>query len=245
MIKFCNKHGPFESKQMTLPIFASLTISCETMCPECEKEREREDEEEERIARERLRTRRLMAMGIEPEHFDAKLDNYVPENKSEELALQACRDIEKGVIKKLLLLGPNGVGKTHLGCALAIKFKGVRITAFELSARIRQGYNEGKTDIDVLDSLLKKPLIVLDEVGRSKGSESELNWMSYLIDKAHTRNIRLVIISNRELARNLPKEKKQDAIELFLGNDSISRLRQDSRIVEINGRDRRAIRAAV
>lgn len=111
---------------------------------------------------------------------------------------------------------------------------------FEISARIRQGYNNNISELDVLDEILSYPLIVIDEVGRTKGSESEHNWLSYLIGKAHARGIKLILISNRHTARNLPAERRGEAIENYFDNDVISRLKQDTLIVEVNGRDRRA-----
>lgn len=228
----CDKHGTYEAK--TLQILGGMIIH--TTCPECDKEME---ERERREAEQRYRDS-FPKRGIEPEFYEATLDNYKPETPSEAEALQAARDMEAGKLKKLLLLGANGTGKTHLAAALVKSQRGVRTTMFELSARIRNGYNEGYGEMAVLNDLLTYPLIVIDEVGRTKGSEAERNWMSYLVDKAHTRGTRLVMISNRSTAKNLPPERRGEAFEYFFDNDVISRLRQDSKIVEVKGRDRRA-----
>ena len=108
-----------------------------------------------------------------------------------------------------------------------------------LSDLIRRGFKDGKTECDVLDKILEYPFIAIDELGRTKGSDAERNWLSYLVDKAHTRGIRLMLISNRQTAKNLPAERKGEAFEYFVDNDVISRLHSTSRVVEINGRDRR------
>lgn len=228
----CELHGPYQSNGV--PILGGSVIW--TRCPKCE-ELQRNQEEKAELQRQR---ESKIRHGIEPEFFGATLQNYKAETESERMALQAAKDLESGRIKKLLLLGSNGTGKTHLGCAICQSQGGVRITMFELSALIRRGYTEGYSELKVLDDLLSYPVIVIDEVGRTKGSEAEKNWMSYLVDKAHTRGIRLVMISNRSTARNLPPERRGEAFENYFDNDVISRLRQDSKIVEIKGRDRRA-----
>lgn len=235
MKKFCDKHGEYECEAFNL-----LGLQIIPGCPECAKEESEREIQEEQERKERARTARLLRMGVEPEFFNKSLDDYIPETESEREALDAARDLENGRIKKVLLLGDNGTGKTHLANALVQKFDGVRITMFELSCRIRQGYNEGKSEIEILDQLLEHKIIVIDELGRTKGSEAERNWLSYLIDKAHTRGIRIMLISNRKMARSLPVERRGESFEFFIDNDVVSRLRQNSRIIEVHGRDRRS-----
>ncbi len=244
MIKHCEKHGNYDSKSITV-----LGRTFEIMCPLCEKEQAEKEEIEERKRNEEIRFNNLTSRGIEPEYFDITLEKYKAENESEKNALNACKDLLEGKIKKLILLGSNGTGKTMLSCALALRLGGIRTTMFELGARIRQSYakNGSETsELNILNNLLTYNFICIDEVGRTKGSDAERNWLSYLIDKAHTRNIRLMIISNRRTAKNLPAERRGEAIEFFFDNDVISRLKENARIVEIKGRDRRqAISATV
>lgn len=236
MKQICKKHGPYESE--TVELFGHKI--CETGCPKCEAEATAK-EEEARIQNEILmRKENLIRDGIEPEFFQATLENYKPETQSEKEALQAAKDLDCGKIRKLLLLGGNGTGKTHLADALAIRHHGIRITMFELSSKIRAGFNCGQSELSTLNELLSREFIAIDEIGRTKGSDAEKNWLSYLLDKCHTRGIRIMLISNRHIAKNLPQERKAEAIEFFFDNDVISRLRQNAKIVEVKGRDRRA-----
>lgn len=231
----CGKHGDYEAQ-----ILECFGRTFESGCPECEKQLAREEAEMEREERRNERERSLLRRGIERDYFTADLAGYRAENRSEADALKAAMDMDGGKLEKLLLLGSNGCGKTYLGCALAIKHHGVRTTMFEMGARIRAGYSRGESELGILDGLLSYPLIVLDEIGRTRGSDAEKNWLSYLVDKAHSRHKKLVLISNRQTARNLPPERRGEAIEYYFDNDVISRLRQNSRIVEVKGRDRRA-----
>lgn len=236
MEKICEKHGKYQSEPIQL---FGRTIS-ETGCPICTQEEEAAEKKRQQEIAQELHRQDLINRGIEPEFFNATLDNYKAESPSEHEALRAARDMAEGKVSKILLLGSNGVGKTHLADALALQLNGVRITMFELSARIRAAFNRGESEIDVLNRFLKYQFIAIDEIGRTKGSEAEKNWISYFLDKCHTRGIRVMLISNRHTAKNLPEDRRGEAIEYYFDNDVISRLRQSTKIVEVTGRDRRA-----
>lgn len=242
-MEHCVKHNlDYVSHTITL---GGQTI--QTGCPECSREKVKEYQQEteaelkkyiETIKRNQ-RYEDLKNKGIEPEFFNATLENYIPESLSEIQALKAVQKLVDGTVKKVLLLGDRGTGKTHLGIAFIKATGGIRLTAFELSARIREGYRNQETETEVMNRILNNRSIFLDEVGRSKASEAELNWLSYFLDKCHTRGIPVLIASNRLPMRALPKDKRDQAIEMFLPDDSISRLGQNSIRVEVKGRDRR------
>lgn len=239
---FCKIHGEYD--EAFRKVFGrQLPVGC----PKCRSELEQLVNEQDALQTEAIEAEtaqetreQLIKRGIEPEFFGVTLADYKPETEDEQRALDAAKALLEGKIQKLILLGSFGTGKTMLASVLAMLLDGVRITMFELSARIRATYNgSGETDFDVLNSLLEYQFIAIDEIGRTKGSEAELNWLSYLIDKAHTRGIRLMLISNRRRMKNLPQERRNECFEMFLPNDSISRLKQNSVIVELTGRDRR------
>lgn len=233
----CDKHGKYEKQQI---VIMGKTIM--TGCPQCDAElkiREKEAQaKEEQIQKEK----ELIKRGIEPEFFNATLENYIPENESEKKALKAAQLMASGKLKKILLIGKNGVGKTHLVSALAKIKNGRVITMFQFSSMLRAGYNKRKTEIETIeDELLIYDLIVIDEYGLSKCSEMELNSLAYLVDKCHTRNKCIVLVSNLFTS----KSAQSDAIENYIPNAVISRFRCNSAIIEVVGRDRRAITTTI
>jgi DNA replication protein DnaC len=229
--KICELHGPYEPKKVSI-----RDLVFYSGCPICESiENEREQKEQEEKEKERL-YKNYMARGIEPEFFNATLENYQPENESEKKALEAAREIKEGKIKKLLLLGTNGCGKTHLANALAKDLDGLVLTMFEFNSLLRGGYNKKKTEIETIEeNLLIYDFVVLDEYGLSKCSEMEQNALAYFVDKMHVRGKSLMICSNMERAAT----NRSNAIENYMPNAVISRFLQNSKIVEVKGRDRR------
>lgn len=228
---WCEKHGQYEAEKT---FFNGLTF--QSMCPKCEAEKMADEEQQQKELEQKTKEDNLIARGIEPEFFNATLENYIAENQSEENALQAAKDLRDGKIKKLLLLGANGVGKTHLASALAKILHGKIITMFEFSSLLRGGYSKKMTEIETIEKeLLIYDFVVFDEFGLSKCSEMELNSFAYFVDKSHTRGKRFMLNSNLERAAT----NQNNAIENYLPNAVISRFTQDSRIVEVKGRDRR------
>ena len=137
--------------------------------------------------------------------------------------------------EKAAIVGSNGCGKTHLG-SCAVKMLGGKVfTMYEISCQIRQAYSPlaKRTELDIVGELASIPMLFIDEMGRSKGSSAELNWLSYILDKRHQRGLPFMLSTNSHLMRDCPNGKKhcERCFENFLGNDILSRLGQDSEIV--------------
>lgn len=231
LLKYCKQHGEYESQTAEI-LGRKIFIGC----PQCEAEKTKKELEDLKQQEQLAIEKDYINRGIEPEFFNATLENFIPENASERKALEAAQLMASGQIKKILLIGQNGVGKTHLVSALAKIKKGRVLTMFQFSSLLRAGYNRKKTEIETIeDELLSYPLVAIDEYGLSKCSEMELNSLAYLVDKCHTRNKDIVLVSNIFTS----KSAKSDAIENYIPNAVISRFRCNSVIVEVEGRDRR------
>lgn len=239
---YCKKHEiEFDNK-----VFKIGSKSYVLDCPKCQEERREQQlkqEKQERIESflEQQRNDRLVKLrnqNIEAEFYNATLDNYIAKTESQKKALTAVKRLVSGEVKKVIMLGENGVGKTHLGSA-AVKIKDGKImTAYEVSLHIRDGIARGK-EKESLDELCSYSLLVIDEFGRTKMSEAEKNWHSYIFDKRHVRGLDTMIMGNGHFHKDCPKGGCERCLESMLDNDTISRFCQNGIIMTVVGPDQR------
>lgn len=173
----CPKHGDYTASVSV--IFGSRFISS---CPECV-------ETENKIKQQKIDLEKYKAMNIEPEYFRSTFENYVAETPSQKKAFVSVKKLVAGQLKKIIIVGGNGTGKTHLGVVAVKSMGGKILTMFEIGLYIRQSYATGKAEIEVLDELATLPLLVIDELGRTKNSDSDKNNLSYILDKRHVRGL--------------------------------------------------------
>lgn len=179
------------------------------------------------------------ACNIEREFYNAKFDDYKPQNETQQKALNVVKELVAKKTGKVILLGANGLGKSFLG-AIAVKLLGGKMyTIFEISCLIREAYSSlaKKTELEILEELASVPMLCIDELGRSKSSEAERNWLSYVIDKRHTRGLPLIICGNVHLMKDCSAHGCPHCFEKFFGRDVLSRFKQNTRIVSMQGKD--------
>ena len=104
---------------------------------------------------------------------------------------------------------------------------------FQLSLKIRSLGKSGMSEYDFVDTLIQAPLLVFDEIGRSKGSEFEINLMSYVLGERHSLDKPFILLSNTHFARDCPhgKEGCDKCFERYFDNDLLSRFRQDGKFI--------------
>ena len=217
----------------------------EYICPLCEEEtKQREQEEAARREAEYLKRKReafYRERNIEPEYWHKELDDFKPYTAEQKNALEAVKQMIAEKSGKIVLLGSNGTGKTFFG-SMAVKALGGKILSmYEITTMIRQCYSPRatQTELEFVENLASMPMLVIDEIGRTKGSEAELNWLSYILDKRHTRNLPFMILSNTHLSRDCPRKGCDGCFERFVNNDVLSRLRKNSRIITVKAPDYR------
>lgn len=238
----CEKHGKVKG------YYFEHGGEREYVCPKCEEEA-RKAEQEAKFARQaeyirREREAMYKSRNIEPEYWDKELKDFIPQTPEQEKALEAVKKMIADKSGKVILLGSNGVGKTFLG-SMAVKALGGKILSmYEITTMIRMSYSARaeKTELEIVQDLASIPMLVIDEMGRTKGSDAELNWLSYILDKRHTRDLPFMILTNTHLSRDCPKKGCDSCFERFVNNDVLSRLRQNSSIITIKAPDFRAKR---
>jgi DNA replication protein DnaC len=230
----CEKHGPYSSQ--SYEVFGKVF---QVGCPKCMEEQEAKELAENDRAMAALENDRMKAMNVEPEYFHASLENFQSETPEQGKNLETVRRLVSGQIRSVIMTGTNGTGKTHLACA-ALKVLGGKIfSMYEISATIRASYTPlaRRTELEIVDELARVPLLVIDEVGRTKGSDTETNWLSYIIDKRHARRLPIIIISNKHVRKACPENGCPNCLENYISEDIMSRLVEGGVLLRFDGED--------
>ena len=230
-------------------LITQFGIICAHYCEECVDKYERNQKAIENQIKENRKKEWLRAIGVKADYETATLGTYEAKTDSQKAALNACKLLKDGDIKKLILLGSNGVGKTHLASALVKLMNGKIITAYEMFALYRSCFSGQNSEIELLHKFSTYPLLVIDEFGRTKGSEAEENFLSAILDARHSDGLPTMILSNLLRRRDcLHYQNNKDAcktrnckgcLEMWLTSDLISRLREDTEVIVIEGEDYR------
>lgn len=246
----CEKHGEYETAVMPV-YFGPKSFYMHTGCPECAEAYERKEKALENQEKKRLLEELYQKIGIERKYYDASFSNFKPQNETQSKALNACKKLATGELKKIVLLGSNGTGKTHLGSAMVKKYSGKIITAYEMYALYRQCFTgKGQTEIQLINELSSAKVLVIDEFGRTKGSDAEYNFLSVILDKRYQKDLPTMILSNLIRKKDCVRKcegcsencHNRICFESWMSDDMLSRLMEESKVITMTGEDYRRYR---
>ncbi|MEW6143760.1 MAG: ATP-binding protein [Thermodesulfobacteriota bacterium] len=148
--------------------------------------------------------------------------------------------------KGFLLMGPAGTGKTHLAIGtiseLTLRY-GVQCIFtdfFHLLSDLRQAYSEGTPENEIILPLVEAEVLVIDELGKGRSNEWELNILDQLISKRYNTSRKTLATTNyvtREIART--KADTNEILEVRVGERIASRLFEMCELIHLEGRDYR------
>jgi DNA replication protein DnaC len=209
----------------------------------------------------------LRAAGIPVIHKESTFSNYNADG-AQELAkakIVAQRWAEQYSLLRrsrgLLLVGPSGVGKTHLSVAIIKELvgKGVRCLFCdyrELLKRIQNSYNPSAdtTELEILRPVFEADVLVLDDLGAVKPTGWVWDAVSIVLNTRYNDQRTTLITSNFEdgpakasitsddriiARREALTAARKETLGDRIGERMRSRLFEMCRLVQIDGKDYR------
>ena len=154
----------------------------------------------------------------------------------------------------LLLVGPSGVGKTHLSVAALKQLtqKGVHCLFCdyrELLKKIQNSYNPSvqTTELDLLRPVFETEVVLLDDLGAVKPSEWVWDTVSLILNARYNEKLTTIITSNFLDGASAAAERvdgprravREETLGDRIGERMRSRLFEMCRLVLVNGKDYR------
>ena len=173
-------------------------------------------------------------------------------NESQQRALKYAKEefVKKYPTKRgFLLMGASGLGKTHLTIGtiseLTLKY-GVKCMFqdfFDLLTELKKAYSLGRPEIDVLNPLIDTEVLAIDELGKGKSNDWELNILDQLISKRYNAS-KTTLITTNFISSDYAKDRMFEDYEILdvrVGKRITSRLHEMCEFIHLRGMDRRRV----
>jgi DNA replication protein DnaC len=200
--------------------------------------------------------------------FDDFQTDFPGSNQSLELAKMFATDMVKEYpIQKtgLMFVGPVGIGKTHLACAVlrGLILRGIAGLFYsyaDLLTEIRNTYNDNgtvkyfrdqdgnrwETESQILNHVINVEVLLLDELGKVKASEWVLDKIREIIGGRYDKKRTTLVTTNFPVdPKRISGQPQEIPLQDKIGADMVSRLREMCRLVEMEGPDYRHNQNAV
>ena len=185
---------------------------------------------------------------ISKRNLNYKFDNFETNNSNKKVFNNLKNYSEKlvnGIEKKgLILVGNNGVGKTHLACSIANKLieNGIPViygTLINLLAELKNSYkiDNSISEMEIIKLYENVVLLIIDDLGKEKPSEWGLEKLFTIINSRYENNLPVIITTNYN--QNSLVERLSLNGEIETAKSIISRLYEMCYLVKIEDIDHR------
>lgn len=216
------------------------TILINGLCPKCKKREELKNEKEktEKAVQETIK-KGIEIVGGEYAYKNYRFDSYKPKTESQKEALRICKKFDPAK-DNIYLVGPTGVGKSHLACSIALasmprllSAQRWKVTELLRQFRVFKGATE---ETEGIDSLSRCPLLILEDIGAQKETDWGNSILWEIIDNRIESGANGLIVTSN-VGRSM--------LASSMGERIPSRLSSICRIVKVDGPDHRVTKENV
>ena len=239
----CEKHGQQEGSYMIRPLFRGdekkyrINNSCQS-CIQDNFDADREKEKLKILERDKKTLLKMkLKSGLSPRTAGNTFESFMVGNdkqqNAKECAMQICQMVNNNddVIPNMIINGSVGTGKTMLASAMInniVEFShsnrridsgAEMITAINLIRSLKATWSKDSaiSEQELIQSYIRMPLLVIDEVGVQFDTDTEKLFMFDIIDGRYQNMVPTVLISNLDI----------EGIKCCIGARGFDRLRED------------------